>query len=85
MSTLRVNKIVNLNDNGPVEFTKGATLPSGKTIEDTSGNSKIVINSSGIVTATAFFGDGSNITGITTTGGGGQITKNKALALSIIL
>lgn len=85
MSTLRVNKIVNLNDNGPVEFTKGATLPVGKTIEDTSGNNKIVINSSGIVTATAFSGDGSNVTGITTTGGGGQITKNKALAFSIIL
>lgn len=81
MSSLRVNKIVNLNDNGPVEFTKGAILPSGKTISDSSGGSKIVINTTGVVTATSFFGDGSNVTSIP----GGGATKSKALALTIIL
>ena len=81
MSTLRVNKLVNLNDDGPVEFTSGATLPSGKTILDSSGNNKIVINSSGVVTATSFIGNGSGVTSIP----GDGVPKSKAVALTIIL
>ena len=59
MSTLRVNKISNLNDNGPVEFTKGVEVPANQTV---TGD----INLSGICTATAFVGNGN---GITVTGG----------------
>ena len=81
MSSLRVNKIVNLNDNGPVEFSKGATLPAGKTISDSTGSSRIQINTVGVVTASSFYGDGSNITNVS----GGGVAKGKALALTIIL
>ena len=39
MSTLRVNKLVNLNDDGPVEFRTGLTVPSGQPV-----NGSLVIN-----------------------------------------
>lgn len=81
MSTLRVNKIVNLNNDGPIEFTKGVTVPSGQKITDGTGNEKIVINSVGVVTATSFVGSGENVTSIP----GNGIPKGKALALSLIL
>jgi hypothetical protein len=61
MSSLRVNKIVNLNDNGPVEFSKGATLPAGQVI-----NGQIVINSSGIVTSPSLAVSNMNLTGVVT-------------------
>lgn len=46
MSSLRVNQITNFNDDGPVEFSRGASVPAGQTI-----NGSIVINTSGIVTS----------------------------------
>lgn len=62
MSSLRVNKIVNLNDNGPVEFSTGVTVPAGQSI---SGD--IVINSSGIVTSTSLVVNGNmNLSGVIT-------------------
>lgn len=79
MSTLRVTKLVDRLATGAVEFTKGATLPVGQTILDTSGNPNIVINSSGIVTATSFVGDGSQITGLSGT------PKGKALGLIFLV
>ena len=74
MSTLRVNKISNLNDNGPVEFTKGVEVPVGQSI---SGN----INIAGVVTATSFVGSG---IGITSLGVPGEVRISKAIALTII-
>jgi hypothetical protein len=90
MSTLRVNKIVNLNDDGPVEFTKGVEVPSGQTINgdvqiNTTGivtsTSLIVsgdMNLSGVVTATSFSGSGSLLTGVPGTPNG------KAIAFTLI-
>ena len=76
MSSLRVNKIVNVSDDGPVEFTKGLTVPTGKTI-----NGEIVISSVGVVTANSFSGPG---TGITTFGVTHEINNAKAIAYTII-
>lgn len=61
MSTLRVNKITNLDDNGPVEFTKGASLPSGRSI-----NGDIVINSTGIITSSSLVVNGNMNVGVVT-------------------
>jgi hypothetical protein len=62
MSTLRVNKIVNLNDDGPVEFTTGASLPSGQTL-----NGDLEINTTGIVTSTSLVVNGDmNLSGVVT-------------------
>lgn len=62
MSVLRVNKLVNLDDNGPIEFTKGANLPSGQTI-----NGNIEINSVGVVTSTSLVINGNmNLSGVVT-------------------
>jgi hypothetical protein len=76
MSSLRSNKIVNLNDNGPVEFSKGLQVPAGQEI---SGD--IVINAVGIMTATAFSGVG---IGITTFGVVNEVSSSKAIAYTII-
>jgi hypothetical protein len=89
MSTLRVNKIVNLNDNGPVEFSQGATIPSGKTLTgdlsvNTSGTvsattlSATTITASGTVTANAFSGNGSGLTSVP------GLPTGKAIALTFI-
>jgi len=62
MSSLRVNKIVNLNDNGPVEFSTGVTVPAGQAI---SGD--IMINTTGIVTSTSLVVSGNmNLSGVMT-------------------
>jgi hypothetical protein len=62
MSSLRVNKIVNLNDDGPVEFSQGAELPAGQVIDG-----EVVINSSGIVTSTSLSVNGNmNLSGVIT-------------------
>lgn len=76
MSTLRVNQVVNYNDNGPVEFSKGVVVPSGQQI-----NGTLVINSVGVVTATSFSGVGA---GITTFGVANEISNSKAIAYTII-
>lgn len=61
MSTLRVNKITNLNDDGQVLLNSGLVVPSGHTI---SGN--VVINTSGVATITSLVSENINITGIMT-------------------
>lgn len=90
MSTLRVNKIVNLNDDGPVEFTKGAEVPSGQTINgdleiNTTGivtSTSLVVNGdmnlSGVVTASSFQGSGINLTNVPGTPNG------KGIAFTLI-
>lgn len=70
MSSVRVNSITNRSDDGPVELTYGADVPS-----IVSGN----ISLSGIVTATTFSGNGSQLTGIPIT------TISKAIAFKYIL
>jgi len=59
MSKIKVNYVVNKNDDGAPELTRGATVPSGSTFT-VNGN----VNASGIVTATSFVGDGSGLTNI---------------------
>lgn len=91
MSTLRVNKIVNLNDNGPIEFTKGVTVPSGQSLDgsfvvNTTGivtSTSLVVNGnmnlSGVVTASSFRGSGVNLTNV-------PGTKNsKGIAFTFII
>ena len=68
MSSLRVIKITNRQDDGPVELTKGATLASNYSIiDEVTQQSAIQISSTGVVTATSFSGNGSGITGLTGT------------------
>lgn len=62
MSTLRVNKIVNLNDDGPIEFTKGVEVPIGQSL-----NGDFVVNTTGVVTSTSLVVNGNmNLSGIVT-------------------
>lgn len=77
MSTLRVNKISNLNNDGPVEFTKGVIIPSGQSITPEG----IIINATGIMTAGSFNGVGF---GITSFGVTGEIKNSKAIAFTLI-
>ena len=76
MSTLRVAKITNRTETGPIEFTKGVVLPANQAILDENGNNAIKISSVGVVTANSFSGDGS---GISLTGSG--VSKGTALGL----
>ena len=83
-------KIVNLNDNGPVEFSKGVTLPSGQSLNgniqiNTTGivtSTSLVVTGnmslSGVVTATSFVGSGLLLTGVPGTPTG------KAIAFTLI-
>lgn len=57
MSKLKVNSIVNRNDDGGPELTYGATIPAGQTFL-IQGNANIV----GVVTASSFSGSGANLT-----------------------
>jgi hypothetical protein len=68
MSVIKVDTLVNSNNDGAVIFEKGAIIPSGQQLT-VNGN----INVSGIITATQFSGDGSNLTGI-----GGSATSISA-------
>lgn len=61
MSTLRVNKITNLNDDGQVLLSSGLVVPSG---HDLSGN--VIISTSGVATITSLVSENINITGIMT-------------------
>ena len=62
MSTLRVNQIVNYNDDGPVEFSSGASFSSTEDI-----NGDFSINSTGIITSTALIvNNGMNLSGVVT-------------------
>jgi len=65
MSSLRVNKISNFNDDGPVEFSSGLTIPADKTLDAPIIN----INTTGIITATDLVvSQGVNLSGVATAG-----------------
>lgn len=76
MSALRTAKITDFNGTGPVEFSKGVTVPSGQTISGT-----VVINTTGVVTATTFSGSGA---GVTTFGVVGEASNSRVIALNLI-
>jgi len=87
-SQIRVDQVVDVAGTGAPELTYGATLASGG-ILSTSGNINItgiatvgVITSTnmstGVVTATSFVGDGSQLTGLPVLG------ESKAIAFAII-
>ena len=87
---IRSDSIVSNNGNFPVEFTKGATLPSGSQL-NVQGNinatgistvgslSATGINVTGVMTATTFVGDGSGVTNLP------SITTGKTIALKYII
>ena len=60
MAKIKVNSIVNRNDDGPPEFAKGVEIPAGQSISGPGD-----INVTGIVTASQFSGNGSGLTGLT--------------------
>jgi hypothetical protein len=76
MSKIKVNSIVNKNENGPVEFTKGAIINNGSLNISSSLNvvgvmtaSQCILthaNSTGVTTAAFYYGDGSNLTALPT-------------------
>ena len=90
MAKLKVNTIVNRNDNGVVNLGYGASLPPGSSIT-AYGNANISgvttvglltasnVNVAGVVTATSFVGDGSGLQGVPT------VSSSKSVALKIIL
>ena len=90
MARLNVNTITDRNDSGAPELTYGATLPSGSKLTvngniNLTGVSTIGILSAtnaviiGVVTATSFRGDGSQLTGVQSVG------PSKSIALKIVL
>ena len=74
MSKIKVNSIVNQNDNGAPELSRGATVPTGQTFS-VNGNVNIV----GVITASNLAGNGSGLTGLSIA------TQSKAIALKRIL
>jgi hypothetical protein len=89
-SQVRVDSIADLNGTGPVEFSAGATIPSGQTLTN-NGNFNITgvstvssliatsnVNVSGVVTATSFVGDGSGLTAVPV------VSSSKSIAFAII-
>lgn len=87
-SAIRVNEIVNLADNGPVEFVNGITVPSGETLNaqgnvSISGISTVANIRGSSITATTinaggFSGDGSGLTNIPV------VTSGKVIAYALI-
>ena len=84
MSKIKVNRITNKNEDGGVEFTHGATIPSGKQLNVTGGvnvtgiltatNYNVTnVNVSGIVTASSFSGNGSQLTSLPSVSNGKMI------------
>ena len=87
-SQIRVDQITNVDGSGAPELTYGATLAAGSQFE-LSGNINIpgiatvgFLTSTnmtvGVLTATSFVGDGSQLTGVPTVG------ESKAIALAYI-
>jgi len=74
MAKIKVNSIVNQNDDGAPELTRGATVPSGQSF-DVEGNVNVV----GVITASNFSGDGSGLTGLSIA------TQGKSIAFKKIL
>ena len=89
-SQVKVNSIVNLNDDGPVIFNSGLTVPTNQQV-NVLGNVNITgvstfsnlnatnVNVSGVVTASSFIGDGSNLTGMN------FATESNVFGLALIL
>lgn len=90
MSKIKVNYIVNKNEDGPVEFTKGATIPAGQEF-NVSGDVSVSgiatvsqltttnMNAGGTISANNFVGDGSNLANLPT------MTHGRMLAYKRIL
>ena len=90
MSKIKVNYIVNKNEDGPVEFTKGATIPAGQQL-NISGDVSVAgiatvsqltttnMNAGGTITANNFVGDGSSLGNLPT------MTHGRMLAYKRIL
>ena len=90
MARLNVNTITDRNDSGAPELTYGATLPSGSKLTvngniNLTGVSTVGILSAtnaviiGVVTATSFRGDGSQLTGVQ------SVDPSKSIALRFII
>jgi len=90
MSKIKVNRITNKNEDGGVELTRGATIPSGKQLNVTGGvnvtgiltatdYNVTNINISGIVTATSFSGNGSQLTSLPSVSNGKMIAYKRIL------
>jgi hypothetical protein len=89
-SQIRVDSIADLNGTAATELTYGATFPTGSKLTvngniNLTGVSTVGILSatnaviSGVVTATSFIGNGSQLTGLQSVG------PSKSIALKIIL
>lgn len=74
MTQIKVDRVVNRNDNGAPELSKGASIPSGQVITGDGG-----VNVTGIITASSFSGSGSRLTNLSIA------TQGKAIALKRIL
>jgi len=87
-SQIRVDSISDLNGTGSPELTQGATIPSTGTLTvngninssgiATVGSLSATNVSVGIITATTFVGDGSQLTGLQVTG------ASKSIAFAIV-
>jgi hypothetical protein len=87
---LRTDSVTNKDGTGPVELSKGATIPSGQTLTN-NGNFNITgvstvgfltasnVNVSGVVTATSFVGDGSGLIAVP------SVSASKSIALKYII
>ena len=74
MSKIKVNSIVNRNDDGGPELLKGAKVPSGQILSINGG-----VSVSGVATAASFVGDGSTLQNLNVP------TKGKVYALRLVL
>ena len=89
MSKIKVNYVTNKNEDGAVEFSRGATIPNGKTLT-TNGNATatgtVTVGTVNVNTATVtgnvsgtLSGDGSNLTGLP------SVNVGKIMAIKRIL
>lgn len=74
MPEIKVDRLVNRNDDGAPELSKGAVIPSGQIINGAGG-----ISVTGIITASSFSGSGSGLTNLSVA------SPSKAIALKFIL